>query len=148
MKRGWAVAERCDGCRFWGGFSGGAAVGECRRYPPRLDQDRLADPNDDGRFRGVWPETEAGDWCGEFRPSVSAVPTADEATLSMSVRDPKAGLSSRAGNILRQAGAKTLADAARLARWELAEMPGCGAGTVDEIVEKLAALGVRLRGDV
>lgn len=46
------IYASCAACAFW--FQVGAMKHECRRYPPRV---KFSD----------WPETDANDWCGEFR---------------------------------------------------------------------------------
>lgn len=55
----------CGGCRFWKPAAGGdsrAGWGQCRRMPPtlpELEDDKLV-------HVGVWPHTDAADWCGEW----------------------------------------------------------------------------------
>jgi len=50
------MERRCDNCEWWdrneernGGY--------CQRFPPQCH------PDDDG----MWPWTDVGDWCGEFK---------------------------------------------------------------------------------
>ena len=45
------VYASCAACAFW--FRVNIVTSECRRYPPRKS--------------GTWPETDADDWCGEFK---------------------------------------------------------------------------------
>lgn len=55
-----AKPTRCDECRFWmfdGHTSGPRLTGECRRLSPAPI----------GSVR-AWPQTNAIDWCGEFKP--------------------------------------------------------------------------------
>lgn len=80
--------ERCDGCRFWDRSSNGnigeddssyGDYGACCRHPPQLSDgyNRLriletfwADYEEEAKdyTRGVWPETLAENWCGEWQP--------------------------------------------------------------------------------
>lgn len=46
----------CGGCRYWNP-DGTRQTGECRIHPPVVHPLRPSD--------GVWPETAAGDWCGQ-----------------------------------------------------------------------------------
>lgn len=58
--------QTCENCCFWrpeaeSDPSGG--WGQCRRMPPTpppIDQEKLV-------HVGVWPSTQATDWCGEWR---------------------------------------------------------------------------------
>lgn len=44
----------CNGCIFWQGTSGAQSLGECRRNPAHARQN-------------AFPQTYAGDWCGEWK---------------------------------------------------------------------------------
>lgn len=44
------TAPRCGSCRFW-------RRDRCRRFPPSKD--------------GVWPMTDAEDWCGEYQQATT-----------------------------------------------------------------------------
>jgi len=60
---------RCDKCRFWNPNDG--EVGECRRFPPRLDKNLYSNadlPKGTDGFFGWFVRTDGGDWCGEFQP--------------------------------------------------------------------------------
>jgi len=68
---GGAEAGRtCASCRYWrqaarepAAGAGDVGWGQCRRMPPALPavrDDRLL-------LVGIWPHTEEGDWCGEWR---------------------------------------------------------------------------------
>jgi hypothetical protein len=64
-------APVCNVCRFYDAWS--QLVGECRRHAPgalTLDRRQLGDPED---LIAAWPTVQAGDWCGEFQPSLSGV---------------------------------------------------------------------------
>ena len=56
----------CCNCRFWrraGRDGPGPDWGQCKRMPPVLP-----DIEDDKMVHvGIWPSTEAGDWCGEWQ---------------------------------------------------------------------------------
>ena len=65
--------RECQECMFWipdktlakagemsRAESRGLYAGQCRRSPPTFVPGRSASS-------GVWPTTEAGAWCGEFR---------------------------------------------------------------------------------
>lgn len=59
----------CESCLFWEQHDGPRGV--CRRHAPTplmrvgipYDATRNADWRD-----AVWPTTDEGDWCGEYRP--------------------------------------------------------------------------------
>jgi len=62
--------EACERCKLWDQFpgAGGAAeprslLGLCRLRPPVMPEPVSTDPQ---KNRGLWPVTEASDWCGEF----------------------------------------------------------------------------------
>jgi len=60
------AARSCDACRYWWQEKvrrTAAGWGQCRRMPPSLPSDR----EDKLKLVGIWPETEANDWCGEWR---------------------------------------------------------------------------------
>ena len=40
-------------------------MSRCHRYPPQVVLDRDIDPDRD-QFLSIFPEADAGDWCGEF----------------------------------------------------------------------------------
>jgi hypothetical protein len=62
--------ERCGTCRFWEHAAGD--TGECHRYPPSFSPAQAARGGFD-LWAGFFPETEAGEWCGEYR--THAAPT-------------------------------------------------------------------------
>lgn len=60
------AARSCDACRYWWQEKvrrTAAGWGQCRRMPPSLPSDR----EDKLKLVGIWPETEADDWCGEWQ---------------------------------------------------------------------------------
>ena len=57
--------ETCSLCRYWKQIAGEDSLGECRRFPPMLATDGCVR---DGN--GIWPDTSADDWCGEYRSAV------------------------------------------------------------------------------
>lgn len=69
-----AVA-RCRDCRYWWWYESASPshgpgdtpsdIGECRRFPPAQEPT----VRQDGEAFGQWIDTEAGQWCGEFRPA-------------------------------------------------------------------------------
>lgn len=53
------MAERCETCRFWGAHNPtDPKQGYCRRYAPRVSV-----------ALGIWVETWADWWCGDYAPS-------------------------------------------------------------------------------
>lgn len=56
----------CDTCKFWDQGSVRGMKGECRRFPPviawGLGQNGL------DLLGGTFPQTLAGEWCGEHSP--------------------------------------------------------------------------------
>lgn len=65
---------RCETCRFWQVDAeddrSPGEIGACHRYPPRfLPDSHLADSIDGttSAFTGFFPETMAGEWCGEWQ---------------------------------------------------------------------------------
>lgn len=56
----------CWNCRFWrraGRDGPGPDWGQCKRMPPvlpEIEDDKMV-------HVGVWPSTEASDWCGEWQ---------------------------------------------------------------------------------
>ena len=61
-----AEVPGCCNCRFWrraGRDGPGPDWGHCKRMPPvlpEIDDDKMV-------HVGIWPSTEAGDWCGEWQ---------------------------------------------------------------------------------
>lgn len=61
----------CGNCRFWrraGRDGPGPDWGQCKRMPPvlpEIEDDKMV-------HVGVWPSTEAKDWCGEWQLRSSA----------------------------------------------------------------------------
>ena len=59
----------CMDCKFW--KRRGAINGECRRYPPTpiiIDLEATKERVSSDRTEiGVWPITQSGDGCGEWR---------------------------------------------------------------------------------
>lgn len=68
---GQVAGHTCGTCRFWRTSGRGEGVrpdgdtgwGQCRRMPPALPVVR----DDKLLLVGLWPHTEEGDWCGEWR---------------------------------------------------------------------------------
>lgn len=69
--------EHCGGCYFWGKLGndagehhGHVAFGECRRFPPVIQEiaENQQDPD-------IWlpPVTTADNWCGEYKAAPAAV---------------------------------------------------------------------------
>jgi hypothetical protein len=62
--------ENCGRCRFWKEIDGGPD-GWCLRFPPTV----VVEPDYGGGGGPAWypetnwPETSAGEWCGEFAPA-------------------------------------------------------------------------------
>lgn len=53
----------CSQCRFWKSFAHHRKAGECRLHPPVVANAGM------GEVMHVWPSTESGDWCGDFKES-------------------------------------------------------------------------------
>ena len=51
--------QACENCRFYNG--------ECRRYPPQLDQVKYYDGCYDESY-WYFPNVDKTDWCGEWQP--------------------------------------------------------------------------------
>lgn len=128
--------EACGGCRFWDRDDDeGGAVGWCRRHAPRPHA---------GTHLRPWPDTVAGDWCGEFLPL--APPPPDPAVLALRVRDLR--WTTRALRTLTlRLGADTLGDVARLRPEQLLATQGCGPTTLREVRTRLAGYGLALSGE-
>ncbi len=65
--------ERCETCRFWTAAQGSPAglyprLGECRRGLRHVNLPASLDDESAGYFGWVWPDHDAGDWCGEYQP--------------------------------------------------------------------------------
>ena len=57
------IDEKCSECRYW-------HDGNCRMKPPVVIFGEIVDANfarTVKKFFTCWPETNAEDWCGEFR---------------------------------------------------------------------------------
>lgn len=60
------LPDCCRTCRFWrqaGRGGPGPDWGLCKRMPPvlpEIDEDKMV-------HVGIWPSTEAKDWCGEWQ---------------------------------------------------------------------------------
>lgn len=54
--------ETCAKCRYWDPVENtDNGRGECRRLSPRWHPDAMY-----GGVEASWPQTIAGDWCGEY----------------------------------------------------------------------------------
>lgn len=58
------TTPRCDHCRFWAAIEHTNGRGECHRYAPKPF---VGSYTDGSEFETYWPETLAGEWCGEFQ---------------------------------------------------------------------------------
>ena len=63
------MRPRCDHCAHWDGDPSDDRVGLCRRNPPVVlgKQVGLLAADEGYDHLGLWPETMAHDWCGEFK---------------------------------------------------------------------------------
>ena len=82
---------RCRNCKYWN--SGLDVVGECRRYAPR----KLYGTGT-GYDSEQFPETQAGDWCGEFAPIESKAAPAFDAEKIRKIVDEICGVSYQIGH--------------------------------------------------
>lgn len=64
--------ETCETCRFWKPPIG--ERGRCCRFPPcipagdlQVRASQAVHGDGEGLFIGWWPETLAGEWCGEYQ---------------------------------------------------------------------------------
>ena len=63
------MSEECGNCKFFRGND----EGECRRNPPIIVEKLLKDGPSETLLDNVYwatcfPESWAGDWCGEYKP--------------------------------------------------------------------------------
>jgi hypothetical protein len=147
--------ERCERCRYWGAGDEhpDCRTRECLRLPPRppataaqedFARNLAGFESPDNVVAGLWPLTRAGDWCGEFAPSLDArggggtAAPEGEAVVSL-------GLSIRAGRVLAGLGVRTLGELAALTPLQIWEARGAGNWAVGEIVIALAQRGLSLR---
>jgi hypothetical protein len=136
--------ERCETCRF-----GEKVIAKepdspirCRRYPPTLLPDRSEDARE-GSLADGWPWVENTDWCGEWKPI--SLPVVETDTRSLTALS----LPVRIQNALERAEIFTIGDLLQCNHRHLSdgEVSGIGPKSVADIRSRLAALGLKLKGD-
>jgi hypothetical protein len=55
------MEENCANCKFWASARDEDGPEACLRYPPVVYQTK------DGHHDFTWPDTNAEDWCGEWK---------------------------------------------------------------------------------
>lgn len=124
---------KCKHCRYWLQQAPEDISGQCRRFPPSLaqtpPQQEAMDATGAGTFVGVWPDTLAVDWCGEFQPRRRL---AGEQPLAI------LGLTKQTLNLLHRAGIKTVGDLTGRTVAELRVIHGFGDARMREVQDKLA----------
>ncbi len=68
-------ADSCKDCRFWRKEGKGeeTSFGKCRYHPPSL-----LFKGEPFSERGIWPTTEATDWCGKGEKKIDGKTTSQE----------------------------------------------------------------------
>lgn len=67
--------KQCDNCKYWISNKGEKKIGICRRYSPEMGFDGfglLTVLYISRDRKGMWPETEYDDWCGEYDSETKA----------------------------------------------------------------------------
>lgn len=138
--------ERCETCRFWEeGDSRG--VGECHRLPPSLIEGQFVDRTDvvfpKEPRRRVFPETDNGDWCGEWRDRVAKSQAADILSLPVSsISDGK-----HWQWIFRELGVDTVGQLCEKTSLELTDNRIFSRSRLVYLRGRLALFGLKLKGD-
>jgi hypothetical protein len=131
--------EHCGRCRFWDPED--EREGTCRRHAPR-PAGVVIKVSGRKEFSyqefPVWPLTLAHEWCGEFRP----VSRPDDDTPVETL-----GLSARSRKLLFRTGVANLGQLTGFYADELLEFPNFGRLSLNEIRDKLAQRGLKLRGE-
>lgn len=132
--------ERCETCRYARPLSGNNdGWVECHRYAPRPTHKPPED--DDGTAATVfayWPELAPDDFCGEWRGK--------DGPGDVPIKE--AGFSVRTLKCLNLYGdIATLRGLTHHTADFVAGLKGSGATVVQEVREKLAARGLKLRGE-
>lgn len=66
--------QTCSECRYWDWQDIQRGTGDCRRYPPQMNVQKIVDSEMDPAeavgytWAWCWPEVASTDWCGEFSP--------------------------------------------------------------------------------
>ncbi len=142
-------SQRCGTCRFWDHTytpETGIPAGLCRCNSPRPHRGERAD------ITAWWPETECCEWCGDWEAVDVAGPPATRAAF---LDEPVCvlGLSGRVLNSLDRwryddgRGIETVGELVELTARELLELRNFGRFCLTEVRQKLAAHGLKLRGD-
>lgn len=151
-------AERCERCRFSDPRyliidrtgerdEDYEDVTHCHRFPPNVAAK-------DAEDCAEWPLVRLDDWCGEFQPK--AKPAVDKRWVdflqSCSARLRKAivkeGIREFQGRTrIRGLGCKSFNDLLEKNAADVLDVHNFGAGSLKELREKLAALGLKLKGD-
>lgn len=124
--------EQCDKCYFFEAGETGENKGWCLRLPP-------VPVFADDIIISSQAETDPVEWCGEYK-SLSLTLLSKE---PVSVLD----LSKRSRNVLHRAGIVSVGELVDCSIDELLQMRNFGKTCLTEIIEKLAAKGLWLKGE-
>lgn len=136
--------QSCKNCRFFQELTENA--GNCRRFPPVLppteEAEKLASDDVDESgcvFIGIFPAVYDCGWCGEWQgAAIERVPQREIGELNFSVRTYKT---------LRREGVFTIDALCRMTQEQLLEFRNFGGVCLQEVREKLAAIGLSLAYD-
>lgn len=151
--------ERCETCRWWDSVKGHSKFGNvhpCRVRPPVVEYVtvEIAGSKFSVPLSG-WPWTFPGDWCGEWKAKItqpSAKTSAvDFEAMAMEVEHRmeirKLGLETRTLNVLEIGGIEKISDLESRTADELLLLRGFGPYCLADVRAKLAARGLKLKGD-
>jgi hypothetical protein len=139
-------AERCETCRFWEPEKTEVSrvpgvCGTCHRNAPvALPIMVFPEGENTNEFMAVWPETTLSSWCGEYQPVPLPVV---ETCQPVKILNPSVCLKKS----LEKWGIKTVHELTALNVSDLIDLVGSTKLMIREIRDKLAAHGLKLRGD-
>ena len=65
--------EACETCKFWEEDRGKFGFGVCRKNAPTPVTRILKRDVSDDDFLAMWPVTDCGDWCGEYKENPEVI---------------------------------------------------------------------------
>jgi Bacterial RNA polymerase, alpha chain C terminal domain len=137
---------QCVNCRFW--LAGHEDIGECRRRAPLPTLRPLHCPDGAlGTQFAYWPVTSNNSWCGEFEAKSEG---ANAELLALSVNAERIGFSARILNSFDKYGRRqitTVGDLVQREARDLLELRNFGQRSLAEVRNKLAKVGLQLKGD-
>jgi hypothetical protein len=113
---------RCDECKFWANPDDDGVHGICRRFPPVEDCITV-------KTHQLW-------WCGEFRSFNADLLDLNESALKFSLR---------VHTCLKRMGIAKIGDLCRRTSVDLLKCKNFGEGSLKEVKEKLASVGLKLK---